>query len=126
MNNPTFPPSKFAYSLCNCNCKICCLAHCCPCITFGINKSLLNGTTTGCLNFSADCCFCFLAYNCSPLAYPCLLTGNRLDIRTIYNIEGSCCGDFCCTLFCPFLTLIQDNLELEMRKKEEELLSRAI
>jgi Cys-rich protein (TIGR01571 family) len=116
---PSHYPLQFNSNYCDgCkDCKLCATTFFCPWSTFGQNKALLNGEEP--TFFSADCLFCFFGFLIAPIAYPCLLTGPRQDIRVLYNFNAPCFEDFCTTLWCPCCSLMQENLDL-MEEVENE------
>ncbi|KAL5763197.1 hypothetical protein ACOSP7_019461 [Xanthoceras sorbifolium] len=98
--------------LCDCSSdmKSCCLTFWCPCVTFGRIAHIVD---------EGDCSCCVAG------TLFCLTRGSRLDsifsffyrhkMRQQYKLSGSCCGDFCSSLFCLECALCQQYRELQNR-----------
>ncbi|XP_002164064.1 uncharacterized protein LOC100205443 isoform X1 [Hydra vulgaris] len=95
--------SQFKNGICGCCSDIstCCITYFLPCVTAGKNAEHVN----------KNCClYGFLGITCvGPITRAII----RSKVREKYNIEGSCCGDFICHLFCPLCALVQESREAQ-------------
>ncbi|XP_002158056.1 uncharacterized protein LOC100202625 [Hydra vulgaris] len=94
---------EFKHGICSCfnDCSTCIITYFLPCVTAGKNAEFV----------SKSCCL----YGCLSLTCvgPISRALVRSDIRQKLNIEGSCCGDFICHLFCPLCALVQESQEIQ-------------
>eukprot|EP00899_Mesostigma_viride_P020811 jgi/Mesvir1/28731/Mv19699-RA.1 len=85
----------------------CCMSFWLPCVTFGQNAEIVDGTSCG----VAGLLFAALAY----VGIPCVYTfGFRSKIRERFGIPGSPAGDFCLHCWCGPCAYLQEARELKV------------
>ena len=124
---------------CNSECPMCCLACVAPWIPYYVNLSIMKNQHTEStipMPWSSACCpacihgSTFYAgtvgpciFSCTNVAatnmplclfiVPCVMhCVTRHDIRTEYNIKGSCCEDCCTVMCCYSCALAQEHAQL--------------
>jgi Cys-rich protein (TIGR01571 family) len=84
------------------NCYVCCCSYFCPCYVVG---KVAESVGASC------CCHSLIFCLFTPLSL-CCQCSIRGRVRQQHGIEGSLCGDVCCTLFCTFCALAQEAMEM--------------
>ncbi|KAI4347168.1 hypothetical protein L6164_008004 [Bauhinia variegata] len=88
----------------------CCMAFCCPCITFGRNAEIIEGGRTTCCA-SGLIFFCLAQIGCAWI-YSCTY---RSKLRGLYSLPASPCSDCCVHFCCATCALCQEHRELKNR-----------
>ncbi|XP_002155109.1 uncharacterized protein LOC100202631 [Hydra vulgaris] len=94
---------QFKHGICDCfsDCSLCLITYFLPCITAGKNAEHVD---------KSCCLYGFLGVTCVGAITRAIV---RSDIRQKHQIEGSCCEDFICHLFCPICALVQESKEIQ-------------
>merc|ERR1711879_334979 len=100
--NTVQSPRDFQYGLFDCfsNCGLCCIVYFVPCVPFGeISQETGYGQ---CVSHG------IMFWCCYGVGTPCLLGLQRGHVKKTLGIhEGSACGDFCISCWCPLCVLCQ-------------------
>ena len=98
--------------ICDCfsDMSTCCLSCWCPCIQYGKNvEALTKQTCAGpCTTFF---CLQIMCFGSSWL----VSHQTRVDLRAKFGIDGNCCADCCCHLWCRCCAIAQEAREIQKR-----------
>ncbi|KAH7160348.1 hypothetical protein B0J13DRAFT_643910 [Dactylonectria estremocensis] len=99
-----------------------CEAIICPCIVYGRTSNRLRAAL-GEHNPAVDdkCCVpdCIQFTFCFPF-YGCLLAKLQTTVRSFYGVGGSDVSDWCAGCFCPCVTLVRSEKEIELRERHQQ------
>lgn len=106
---------EFQHGIMGCfdNCGLCVMAYFCPCIVWGRTAEKVG----------ESCCLCGAALF-FPIANLYSLVSIRGKVREAKGIDGSCCNDLLCTLFCGFCMMVQAAQEMDDGSSQAESMSR--
>ncbi|KXJ94596.1 PLAC8 family-domain-containing protein [Microdochium bolleyi] len=95
---------------------LCCMTWCLPCVTFGKTHHRLrkNGSMEGYEPINTTCLM-FCASSCVALHW-IPMSMQRADIRSRYNLAGSCLVDIATACCCGLCDLVQAEKESEQRE----------
>lgn len=107
VNNPVWTSG-----ICDCfsDMSTCCLSCWCPCVQYGKNvEALTKQACAGpCVTFF---CLQIMCFGSSWI----VSHQTRVDLRAKFGIEGNCCADCCCHLWCRCCAIAQEAREIQKR-----------
>ncbi|CAO2825447.1 unnamed protein product [Amaranthus hypochondriacus] len=107
------PTGEFTTGLCDCcnDCSGCCLAFCCPCVSFGRMAEILDQGSVSCC--TAGTFYLILAtFVGFQWLYTCTYRGK---MKALFGFPKSTCDDCCAHFFCHCCALAQEYRELKHR-----------